>query len=95
MLLTLGGTLQQQTQALASVRDVALQISLSADQAETTHGMLIPNVQNVFRDFNGTEEPEKARAWIRELEMTKTINGWSEAVAFSVAKAHLKKAVFK
>lgn len=62
--------------ALVSVQEAATRMSENAVQASATNALLLPNVQNVFRDFNGNEEPEKAHAWIRELDITKNVNGW-------------------
>ena len=87
VLLSLGGTLERQNQVLSRAEERA--------QAQTPQAIIMPNVQNMVRDFQGTETPEKASAWIRELELTKTINGWTDAVAFSIAKAHLKNAALK
>lgn len=51
--------------------------------------------KNVIREFQGTEEPEKAQAWLNDLETSQTIHSWSDAVTLSIAKSQLKVAALK
>ncbi|KAJ8665694.1 hypothetical protein QAD02_007356 [Eretmocerus hayati] len=74
--------------------DVAQQTT-NALLAERRPASLPPNVQTAIRDFDGIEGPQQADAWIRELEIMKNVNSWSDPVAFNVAKAHLKNAALK
>ncbi|KAL7292706.1 hypothetical protein TKK_0013829 [Trichogramma kaykai] len=83
-LLALGGALQQNAQVMNRVREET-----------ATQRIIMPNPQNAVRDFLGTESPEAADAWLRELEITKNIHNWSDAVAFNIAKGHLKGAALK
>ena len=46
--------------------------------------------QNSIRKFNGNEGPDRANAWIKELDKTRIIYGWSDEIAFNVAKLRLK-----
>ncbi|KAJ8666396.1 hypothetical protein QAD02_008058 [Eretmocerus hayati] len=54
--------------------------------AERRPVSLPPNVQTAIRDFEGIEGPEQADTWIRELEIMKNVNSWSDPVAFNVRK---------
>ena len=93
VLLSLGGTLQEQTQVLARVEETCRTSNVSVAQLAQLN--VVPNIHSVIRDFFGTEDPGQAEAWIRELETTKNINEWSEAVAFNIAKAHLRNTALK
>ena len=51
VLLSLSGTLERQNQVLTKAQEMA--------QAQTPQAIMVPNVQNMVRDFQGTETPEK------------------------------------
>ena len=82
----------QLAQALSSLADVLGNLTLPrADNVQTA----MADLKTVIRDFKGNEEPEQAGAWIRELENVSTLNGWTDAVALSMGKAHLKDGALK
>ncbi|KAJ8683522.1 hypothetical protein QAD02_019314 [Eretmocerus hayati] len=90
-LLSLGDATRAQTQQFLHMQ----QQTTNALLAERRPASLPPNVQTAIRDFDKIEGPEQADAWIRELEIMKNVNSWSDPVAFNVAKAHLKNAALK
>ena len=55
----------------------------------------VVNFQTTIREFQGNEGPDRAKAWIHELENVKQMNGWSDVVALSVARARLQGGAFK
>uniref|UniRef100_A0ABD2X8L5 Retrotransposon gag domain-containing protein n=1 Tax=Trichogramma kaykai TaxID=54128 RepID=A0ABD2X8L5_9HYME len=55
----------------------------------------LATTQNLIREFNGTEDPEKARAWMTELTNTKTLYNWSDNMTLGIGKAKLKGAAWK
>lgn len=88
----LGALLQGQTEAFSRWQDEARGRQNGGAEVSLA---VVPDIQNAIHDFYGNEKPEIAQAWIRELENIKGVNSWSDAVAFNVAKAHLKNAAFK
>ncbi|KAJ8672086.1 hypothetical protein QAD02_003345 [Eretmocerus hayati] len=90
-LLSLRDATRAQTQQFLHMQ----QQTTNALLAERRPASLPPNVQTAIRDFDGIEGPKQADAWIRELEIMKNVNSWSDLVAFNVAKAHLENAALK
>lgn len=78
----------------------SFQNSMNAQQQSAAAGS--GNIQQIFADprsvvaeFYGTEEPERARAWIEELVSAKAVHEWSDAIAFSIAKSRLRESSLK
>ena len=87
-LMALTGVLSAQSQS------VRMQ-SISEQQQTALQCLPSFNLPGAVRNFYGTESPEQAQAWITELENLKNINEWSDPVAFSIGKAHLKDSALK
>uniref|UniRef100_A0ABD2WQ06 DNA replication licensing factor MCM3 n=1 Tax=Trichogramma kaykai TaxID=54128 RepID=A0ABD2WQ06_9HYME len=68
---------------------------LNDARTRSTDQVIMTSSQNAIRDFNGTEDAEGSDAWIRELDLMKTLNQWSDATTYNVAKAHFKNAALK
>ncbi|KAJ8670371.1 hypothetical protein QAD02_001630 [Eretmocerus hayati] len=90
-LLSLGDATRAQTQQFLNMQQQTTNMLL----AERRPASVPPNIQIAIRDFNGIEGQERADAWIRELEVTKEVNSWTDVVASNVARAHQKNAAFK
>lgn len=70
-------------------------VAITQRLEQNTSNVVLPASTDSISEFDGSEGPDRAGAWIRELENMKNINNWSDAVAYSVAKSRLRKGAFK
>ncbi|XP_043472030.1 uncharacterized protein LOC122504825 [Leptopilina heterotoma] len=84
--------------ALCSIGDVLHKLhetnTLEKSVPAEVH-QIFADPKGVIREFHGMEGPEKAQAWLTELETSKSIHDWSDAIALSIAKSQMKSAAQK
>ena len=62
---------------------------------QNNHGQqVLYSNPDVVREFRGGVASENAREWLRELENTKTLYQWTDAVTLSVAKSRFKDGAY-
>ncbi|XP_023247769.1 uncharacterized protein LOC111643795 [Copidosoma floridanum] len=87
-LMALSNVMQTQTQAFTTLTQ-AQQGNFAGHMLSAVGG------QGITREFYGGEGPERALAWLNEIENAKRLYGWSDEMAYSIAKSRLQGAALK
>ena len=61
-------------------------LNTSVNQSNAGEFVSLATSQDLIREFFGNEGPEKAQSWIEELDKTKNLYSWSDAIALNVGK---------
>lgn len=70
-------------------------VGSAGEVREATQRSLPSEMNQLIRDFEESEQPGAAEAWIGELDNFRTMYGWSMPVAYTAASFHLKGAARK